>query len=123
MMTNLEEQDKQEIRYNTIYRNVKPFLKNKKQGQQPVHKFFKPPTFDGEICWSMDQHVSKLSPVHLKEIYRRQFEATACINCWSGSEKAVELFLSLRGKAAELLQNLSLKYNNRTTGQYSKLWN
>lgn len=57
----------------------------------PAKATIKPPTFDGETSWN---------------VYKRQFEAAAQNNAWTMEQKATALILALRGKAAEILQNI-----------------
>lgn len=53
------------------------------------------------------------------DAYRAQFELLAEINCWSDTEKATYLAISLRGPAATVLTNLPpeqhLSYEALTT--------
>nr|XP_023016552.1 uncharacterized protein LOC111505893 [Leptinotarsa decemlineata] len=67
--------------------------KSEKTYSPSSSSFIKTPTFDGESSWS---------------IYRRQFEAAAENNRWRNEKKTTALILALRGKASEILQNISV---------------
>ncbi|UYV64520.1 K02A2.6-like [Cordylochernes scorpioides] len=54
----------------------------------------KPPTYDGQTSW---------------KCFKTQFEVLTLDNCWSSSEKAINLAASLRGSATEVLQSLPLE--------------
>ncbi|KAJ8914881.1 hypothetical protein NQ315_014894 [Exocentrus adspersus] len=67
----------------------------------PAIDIISPPTFDGEVSWSM---------------YKRQFEAAATTNGWDEQQKATELVLALRRKALQTLQNIpEEKHNDYST--------
>lgn len=51
--------------------------------------FIKPPTYDGESSWT---------------VFQKQFEAAASLNSWTDNVKAIQMVVSLRGKAADLVQ-------------------
>ncbi|KAJ8914101.1 hypothetical protein NQ315_014297 [Exocentrus adspersus] len=63
----------------------------------PATDFISPPTFDGEVSWTM---------------YKRQFEAAATTNGWDEHQKATELVLALRGKALQTPQNIPEEKQN-----------
>lgn len=63
----------------------------------PLQPPLQPPTFDGTGSW---------------QVFKKQFDAVAAENQWTGTRKGFWLSIALRGKAAEMLRTISIGSDN-----------